>query len=81
MQCACYRLVAGNSDYISTICWHLGYLIRSQDFSKGLKLIERHLPWVCQMNNLDQKMWFFFVSSCIVGNRALTLGPETNDPE
>ena len=54
-----YRLVAGNPDYISTICWHLGYLIRAKDFAKGLELIEKHLPWVCQMNNLDQQMWFF----------------------
>lgn len=54
-----YRQVAGDPDYISTICWHLGYLIRAQDFSKGTRLIERHLPWVCRTSNFEQRMWFF----------------------
>lgn len=138
-----YRQVSGNPDYISTICWHLGYLIRAMDFPRGTRLIERHLPWVLQANNLEQQMWFYshtgnfferlasqepdsrrvripeslpihspedryepaklaqwfqshaaeiakrfdvrngnyFVSSCLVSNRALTFGLETKDSE
>jgi hypothetical protein len=54
-----YPQVAGDPDFISTIGWHLCYLIRVTDITRGLRLIERHLPWVCQTNNPSDRMHFF----------------------
>ena len=54
-----YRLVAGDPDYIGVICWHLAYLTRVMDFARGLRLVERHLPWVSQVNNPDTQMGFY----------------------
>jgi hypothetical protein len=54
-----YPQVAGNPDYLSTIGWHLCYLTRVADVPRGLRLIERHLPWASQTNNPNERMNFY----------------------
>jgi hypothetical protein len=54
-----YPLVAGNPDFLSTIGWHLCYLTRVLDVPRGLRLIERHLPWGSQTNNPSERMAFY----------------------
>lgn len=54
-----YPQVAGNPDFLSTVGWHLCYLTRVLDVPRGLKLIERHLPWASQTNNPSERMAFY----------------------
>jgi hypothetical protein len=54
-----YPQVAGNPDFLSTIGWHLCYLTRVADVPRGLRLIERHLPWASQTNNPSERMGFY----------------------
>ena len=54
-----YRQVAGNPDFLSTVGWHLCYLTRALDVPRGLRLIERHLPWASQTNNPSERMGFY----------------------
>ena len=54
-----YPQVAGNPDFLSTVGWHLCYLTRVLDVPRGLKLIERHLPWGSQTNNPSERMGFY----------------------
>jgi len=54
-----YPQVAGNPDFIHTIGWHLCYLTRAGDITRGLRLVERHLPWASQTNNPSEKMEFY----------------------
>ena len=54
-----YPQVAGNPDFLSTIGWHLCYLTRALDIPRGLRLVERHLPWACQSNNPSERMAFY----------------------
>ncbi len=54
-----YPQVAGNPDFLSTVGWHLCYLTRALDVPRGLRLIERHLPWACQTNNPSERMGFY----------------------
>jgi hypothetical protein len=54
-----YSQVAGNPDFLSTVGWHLCYLTRVLDVPRGLRLIERHLPWASQTNNPSERMAFY----------------------
>ena len=54
-----YPQVAGNPDFLSTVGWHLCYLTRVLDVPRGLRLIERHLPWAGQTNNPSERMAFY----------------------
>ena len=54
-----YPQVAGNPDFLSTVGWHLCYLTRVLDVPRGLRLIERHLPWAAQTNNPSERMAFY----------------------
>lgn len=54
-----YPQVAGNPDFLSTVGWHLCYLTRVLDVPRGLRLIERHLPWGSQTNNPSERMGFY----------------------
>lgn len=54
-----YPQVAGNPDFLSTVGWHLCYLTRVLDVPRGLRLIERHLPWASQTNNPSERMGFY----------------------
>ncbi|MBC7856845.1 MAG: hypothetical protein IAF94_25725 [Pirellulaceae bacterium] len=54
-----YPQVAGNPDFLSTIGWHLCYLTRAADIPRGLRLVERHLPWASQSNNPSERMAFY----------------------
>jgi hypothetical protein len=51
-----YPQVAGNPDFLFTVGRHLCYLTRVADITRGLRLVERHLPWASQINNPDNQM-------------------------
>jgi hypothetical protein len=54
-----YPQVAGNPDFLSTVGWHLCYLTRVADITRGLRLVERHFPWASQTNNPSERMRFY----------------------
>lgn len=59
MFCRGYRLVAGDRNCPIIISGLLNYLVRICDIRRGLNLIERHLPWVASLNNLDARARVF----------------------
>ncbi|MFN0018391.1 MAG: hypothetical protein ACKVP0_09040 [Pirellulaceae bacterium] len=54
-----YRLVAGDRDCLRSVSGYLNHLVRIFDIHRGMNLIERHLPWVSCLNNLDDRAIIF----------------------
>ncbi len=54
-----YRLVARNRAYLESAAKHLSYLAETGELAKGLKLVERHLPWALDSFDLEARLDFY----------------------
>lgn len=59
-----YPRLHNKHNLLLAISNHLCYLIRVLDVRRGLKLIERHLPWTFQANYPLDRMVFFAMTGC-----------------
>lgn len=54
-----YPLAAGKPEFLHCVSWHLCYLTCAEDFPRGLRLIERNLPWGIVCPNPARRALFF----------------------
>lgn len=61
-----YPQVNGNPDYIRTVSQHLLFMARENEFDRGLRCIEEHVPLVTNMAMLNNRMEFYCTASVLL---------------
>ena len=70
-----YRLVSKNPEFLWIVARHLMFLVADDDLAKGVKLLERHLPWALTTMSLDRRFLFYVASSLLLEKLAATGKP------
>lgn len=61
-----YRLVSKNREFVVETARHLLYLTSRNELAKGLKLLERHLPWGVETACLDRRFHMYMACGLLL---------------
>ncbi|WP_433054305.1 hypothetical protein [Dactylosporangium sp. CS-033363] len=74
-----YRRLRGNLADMQSIADHIEFCARTGNETRGLEIVQRHLPWLERSPNPQAEMWFAAASALLLGrlDPALPLGATT----
>ncbi len=61
-----YKLICKNQAFLKETGEHLQYLVRARSLKRGFRLLERHLPWAAEVNELHSRFVFYLSSSLLL---------------
>ncbi|WP_426509046.1 hypothetical protein ACPPVO_00155 [Dactylosporangium sp. McL0621] len=74
-----YRRLRGNLADMQSIADHIEFCARTGNETRGLEIVQRHLPWLERAPSPQAEMWFCAASALLLGriDPALPLGTTT----
>ncbi|GAA3449203.1 tetratricopeptide repeat protein [Dactylosporangium matsuzakiense] len=74
-----YRKLRGNLADMQTVADHIEFCARTGNETRGLEMVQRHLPWLERSPSPQAEMWFAAASALLLGrlDRGLPLGDST----
>jgi tetratricopeptide (TPR) repeat protein len=74
-----YRRLRGNLADMQSIADHIEFCARTGNETRGLEIVQRHLPWLERSPSPQAEMWFVAASALLLGrlDPALPLGEST----
>ncbi|MFG2038779.1 hypothetical protein [Dactylosporangium sp. NPDC048998] len=74
-----YRRMRGNLADMQSISEHIGFCARTGNETRGLELVQRHLPWLERSPSPQAEMWFSASAALLLGrlDPGLPLGDTT----
>nr|BFE64280.1 hypothetical protein GCM10020063_088060 [Dactylosporangium thailandense] len=74
-----YRRLRGNLADMQSVADHIEFCARTGNETRGLEMVQRHLPWLERSPSPQAEMWFCAASALLLGrlDPALPLGAST----
>lgn len=57
-----YRLTSDNREFLPQMADHLTFLVLTDNLAKGVKLLEKHLPWALEATALTRRFDFYLAA-------------------
>jgi hypothetical protein len=62
-----YRLISRNRDFIGEMASHVNFLGLTGNLSRGVQLVEKHVPWALETPELGKRFQFYLSARFVLG--------------